>query len=144
MIDPNDPVQINPPAWSLCVEWWAMFLMPLFVRLRRWALFLVAAFIAAGQIDAHLSFGVYFALGAGLAYLDPRVRCRETAIPQYLGRVSYPLYLSHWLVITYAPGPTLLRVALAFAVAHLLLLTVERWSIAVSHAVKRRKAAALV
>jgi peptidoglycan/LPS O-acetylase OafA/YrhL len=58
-------------------------------------------------------------------------------LPQWLGRISYPLYLSHWIVLNHLPGPLILRVAVAFAVAQMLTWTVERWSIEVSRHTSR-------
>jgi peptidoglycan/LPS O-acetylase OafA/YrhL len=54
----------------------------------------------------------------------------EAPLPQWLGRVSYPLYLSHWVILYYAPGPLILRVAACFVAAEALAVTVERWSVA--------------
>jgi peptidoglycan/LPS O-acetylase OafA/YrhL len=105
-MDPNVPPFIDPPVWSLFIEAWAMPLMPLVV----WAgtgptmrlILAMAALILAGLAEPRLLFGVLFLGGAFLAGVDWRNRLLESALPQWLGKVSYSLYLSHCLVLTVA------------------------------------------
>lgn len=136
--------QVNPPAWSLCVEAFAMLAMPLFVQRRSLTIALAVSLGCAlgAVINPNLLFGIFFAAGAYLSRFDIHVRILESAIPQYLGRISYPLYLSHWLVLHHVPGPLWLKVITAFAVAHVLTITVERWSIEGSRRVRAPRLAA--
>lgn len=135
LLRPDDPVLA--PAWSLCVEAWAMVAMPLLVWLGTGSVVRVVAGILAcaalaAAIDIHMIFGIFFVVGAFLSRSEFRLRPLERPIVQWIGRISYPLYLSHWLVLKYCPGPIVGRILAAFIVAQLLTLTVERWSIAAS------------
>ncbi|MDE2397462.1 MAG: acyltransferase [Burkholderiales bacterium] len=136
---PPHPMVINGPAWSLCVEAFAMLAMPLFVRSRSHPLWAAAACAALGLCGGRGilvgSFALMFVVGAWLSEFRFESRFLESEIPQYLGRISYPLYLFHWMAITYLSGPMWLRVLISFATAHLLTLTVERWSILASRRV---------
>lgn len=133
--------QINPPAWSLCIEAFAMLAMPLFATCRRGVVALAVALgcLLGALAVAPLFFGMFFALGAWLSRFEPRTAVLETAPLQWLGRISYPLYLSHWPVIMHLPGPLWLKLAAALAVAQLLAVTIERWSIAASRRIGRAR-----
>jgi peptidoglycan/LPS O-acetylase OafA/YrhL len=106
VIDADTRPFIDPPVWSLFVEAWAMPFMPLIV----WAgagptmrtMLCMAALVALGLLSPRISFGVLFVAGAFLAQFDFRSRPLEAAVPQWLGRISYSLYLTHWLVLTLA------------------------------------------
>jgi len=140
ILSAHHPLHINDPAWSLCVEAWAMLFMPLFVwagrgRLIR-ALAVAAGFLLAARLaDSNFVFAFFFITGAFLSRFELRLPVMEAAIFQFFGRISYPLYLSHWLVLHYTPAPILVRVVVCFVVAWLLTITVERWSIVGSRAV---------
>jgi peptidoglycan/LPS O-acetylase OafA/YrhL len=132
------PLNVDPPAWSLTIEAWAMLAMPAIVWAGRgphWRaafsimLCLVAAVFAN---DARLLFGMFFVFGAWASQFELHSTILESRLPQWLGAISFPLYLSHWLVLQYAPGPMAGKIVLAIALAWVLTLTVERWSIAAS------------
>jgi peptidoglycan/LPS O-acetylase OafA/YrhL len=138
VIGPDTRPFIDPPVWSLFLEAWAMPFMPLIVwagsgSLTRMALCMVAL-IAAGLISPHLTIGALFVAGAYLARNAYRNRWLESAVPQWLGRISYSLYLSHWLVLALAtrafgPWGGVAAIPAAFAVAWLVWWSVERPSI---------------
>ena len=117
-----------------------MLAMPIFVwldgQLWRRLLGLIAC-LACFWIVPQFLFGPCFILGAYAARLKFRLRFLEHALPQWLGHISYPLYLSHWLVLTYLPGPMVGRIAAAFILAQILTVTVERWSIRASRRISR-------
>jgi len=105
LLTPNSTPQIDPPVWSLCVEAWAMLFMPLIVRAKGnipLACAIMIVSLAASRWEPHFWFGQLFAIGAVLSKWSWRNRFLESAVPQWLGRVSYSLYLSHWLVFATA------------------------------------------
>jgi peptidoglycan/LPS O-acetylase OafA/YrhL len=132
---------IDPPAWSLCLEAWMMLFMPLIVwaasgPLSRAAL-CMAGLVILGGVDPHIYVGVLFVAGAFLARVDYRSRFLELALPQWLGRVSYSLYLTHWLVLSLAtralgPWGAIAALPAVFGVAWLVWWAVERPSILAS------------
>ena len=132
LMNSRDNTLVDHQAWSLCIEAWAMPAMPLFVLAGRSLVSTIAgvgACFLLARWDSNFGFGVFFVLGAWLARFEIRARLFETAPLQWLGRISYPLYLTHWMVLHYLGGPLWARVALAFAIAQALTWTVERWSI---------------
>ena len=153
---PDAPPRIDPPAWSLVVEAWAMPLMPLIViagtgSLQRafWAfiaacaVFMVTTDAAWQQFWLALS---YFVAGAYMARFTPRVAFLETAPLQWLGKISYSLYLSHWLVFALAqqalgPYGALAALPLSLPVGWLVWAAIERPSIAASRRLKKVLAA---
>jgi peptidoglycan/LPS O-acetylase OafA/YrhL len=140
LMSPNDPMPVDPPAWSLCIEAWAMLAMPLFVwcgrgSLKRAGLGALVCVLFAVLIAPQSILGVAFIAGAWASRFRFRLAFFEHPLVQWLGKISYPLYLSHWLVLNYMPGPMIVRVSAALAVAQVLTLTIERWSIAASRAV---------
>lgn len=135
----------DTPAWSLTIEAWAMLLMPAYVWVSRrsfpWlvaALVLVPAAAAAlaNVLPVPLMIGFFF-VGAWLTRFKLRWAVLESPIPQWLGRISYPLYLCHWPIIVDLNLPVWASVPLAFAVADVLSRTVEAWSIRASRRVGR-------
>ena len=106
LLTANSKPAIDPPIWSLCIEAWAMVFMPLIAlagRGRVWrAALLYALAIAASSYYVKFAFGEYFLIGAFLSRWDFRNRFLSAAGPQWLGRISYSLYLSHWLVFVLA------------------------------------------
>ena len=102
---PAQGPEINVPIWSLRIEAWAMLFMPFFVWSSRSPRRLAVALIAVG-IAAHLYtklfFGLFFICGAFASRWTFRNRWLESAPAQFVGRISYSLYLSHWLVFALA------------------------------------------
>jgi len=143
---PNDPAAIDPPMWSLFLEAWAMPLMPLIVLAgtRSWSrAFLVFLLLQViGQTIPRVGFLGFFVAGAFAARFEFRIRILETSIPQWLGKISYSLYLSHVLVFKVAvnalgPWGGVAAVPAAFAIAWLIWFLVERPSIWASRRVSR-------
>ena len=106
LLTANSKPAIDPPIWSLCIEAWAMLFMPLIAlagRGRIWrAALLYALAVAASGYYVKFAFGEYFLVGAFLSRWDFHSRLLSSAGPQWLGRISYSLYLSHWLVFVLA------------------------------------------
>jgi peptidoglycan/LPS O-acetylase OafA/YrhL len=103
-LGPNDPRSVDPPMWSLIVEAWAMPLMPLIVwagtaSALRAALVLLAV-IVLGIFHAPAFLPLPFIAGAFLSKADFNNQWLESSVPQWLGKISYSLYLSHVLVLT--------------------------------------------
>jgi peptidoglycan/LPS O-acetylase OafA/YrhL len=130
----------DPAAWSLFVEVWAMPFMPIFVwlgRRPRFALAAVAFCLAAQIVFPALYFGAFFIIGSYLADRNPASALLDSRPVQWLGRISYSLYLSHVIVFGvikfHAPGLFIyLCIPAALAVAHALCVAVERPSIVLS------------
>ena len=144
---PNASPAIDPPIWSLFIEAYAMPLMPLIVwagaasGLR--AGLCMAAAAAVGLAVPQVSALPLFMGGAFLARTAWRNRLLEYALPQWLGRVSYSLYLSHFLVLELAvrvlgPWGGVAAIPVAFAVGWLVWLAVERPSIRLSRRIAAR------
>jgi peptidoglycan/LPS O-acetylase OafA/YrhL len=148
---PDAEPRVDPPTWSLVVEAWAMPLMPLIVwcgsgsLARAWVA--AIACIGAVWITASVAFQQYwlalsfFVIGALLARWSPRAAWLEAAPMQWVGKISYSLYLSHWLVFALARelfGPIggIAALPLAFPVGWLVWRTIERPSIVASRRVK--------
>jgi peptidoglycan/LPS O-acetylase OafA/YrhL len=138
-----------PPTWSLFIEAWAALAMPFFVWSARggWlrsvgamgACVALAAFWWPNSLAlrAFLCYLVCFVIGAALSPKTLRNPLLESPLPQFLGRISYSLYLTHWLVLRNATAAwgtagTILAVPAVFAVAWLTWIVVERPSIALS------------
>jgi peptidoglycan/LPS O-acetylase OafA/YrhL len=102
--DPANLYSVDPPSWSLTVEAWAMLFMPLIVWIVsgsfRKMVIGSAAFALAVQAYPAISVGVFFLAGAALHRWELHNRILETWVAQWLGKISYSLYLSHWLVLT--------------------------------------------
>jgi peptidoglycan/LPS O-acetylase OafA/YrhL len=130
------------PAWSLVIEIWAMPFMPLFVWVaRRSHWWLLASLFGAGLCAYYLNalafYGIFFFIGAWLSRLDFRIPLLETPFAQFLGRISYPLYLCHYPIIHYLGLPIIVDIPLSIVVALVLTETVERWSIRISRRVSK-------
>jgi peptidoglycan/LPS O-acetylase OafA/YrhL len=151
LMTPDAEPHLDPPVWSLIVEAWAMPLMPLIVFAgtgplwRAW-IASVAAFGAYRMTvdpawqQLWLSLA-YFVGGAYCARYAPRAAWLEARPAQWLGKISYSLYLSHWLVFALARaalGPIggLLALPLALPVGWLVWAAIERPSVAASRRVK--------
>ena len=104
--------QIDPPIWSLGMEAYAMPLMPLIVWAGAGSLYrsailalaplMIARFYAGGPLEQYLIALSMFILGSFLSRWNFRNRFLESRLPQWLGGISYSLYLTHWLVFTLA------------------------------------------
>jgi len=103
---PSDPSleAVDPPVWSLYIEAWAMPFMPLIAWAGagpRWRLAIAGlTIIALCRFSPFFIFGAPFVIGSALARYDFRDHLLESPIAQWLGRISYSLYLTHWLVLT--------------------------------------------
>lgn len=96
--------------------------------------------LASACLGGDFHFGAFFIVGAALADRKLASRWLESAPAQWLGRVSYSLYLSHTLVIwglrIVAPSCWgWLAIPASFAVAEILARLVEAPSIALSRLV---------
>jgi peptidoglycan/LPS O-acetylase OafA/YrhL len=129
---PQDPV-----TWSLFVEAWAMPFMPLIIwigRRPRLMVAAVAALILCKFWSHDLYYGAFFIIGSHLAQRTASSAFLESAPVQWLGRISYSLYLSHVLTMGalkfHAPAYWIyLAIPCCLAVAHGLCEAVERPSI---------------
>ncbi len=135
------------PAWTLFVEVWAAPLMPLVAWSGHGGRWRTVALVTGGLFSAVLlpsglpmAFAAgmaCFATGARLSGVAWRCAALEHPVAQWLGCVSYSLYLTHWVVLQVLP---LWAAALAILpVGWAVWWAVERPSIAVSRTVVRGK-----
>ena len=132
---PQDPV-----TWSLFIEAWAMPFMPLIIwigRRPRVMFPVLAALVLAQLWNKDLYYAAFFIVGSSLSNRTMSSPFLESAPVQWLGRISYSLYLSHLLTIAslkfHLPTVWLyLAVPACLAVAQGLCLAVEEPSIALS------------
>ncbi len=134
----------DPPMWSLYIEAWSALFMPLIVWSGRkgWrTLAVTAAAMAAVESPLLWFFPVFvyapfFVFGALLAPVEFRARLLNGSVVQWLGRVSYSLYLTHWMVLKFCDAhlssERWLEVPLALLVAEIAYRLVERPSILLS------------
>lgn len=145
-LGPDASPAIDPPVWSLCLEAYVMPLMPLIVwagtasGLR--AALCMAVFAAIGLAVPQVAVLALFIAGAFLARVEWRNGMLESALPQWLGKISYSLYLSHFLVLELAvralgPWGGVVAAPAAFAVGWLVWAAVERPSIGLSRRLAR-------
>lgn len=133
----HDVVAANPVAWSLFVEAWATLAMPLIIVIgrRKTTAFIAAlALLMIRERYEDLYFGLYFILGSYCARYPFKVDFLETRLFQWLGRISYSLYLTHAIVIGVVKfrAPDLapyLAVPLCLVVAEVCWFAVERPSL---------------
>jgi peptidoglycan/LPS O-acetylase OafA/YrhL len=132
---PQDPV-----TWSLFVEAWAMPFMPLIIGVARRPRFMfpvLTALLLAKPWSHDIYYGAFFIIGSHLADRTTSSRFLESAPVQWLGRISYSLYLSHVLTIGalkhHAPGFWIyLAIPASLVVAQILCVAVEQPSISLS------------
>lgn len=132
---------VDPPAWSLTVEAWAMLAMPLFVWVGRASgirlVIVLLLCLIAGEFSGYALIAACFFVGAWLSRVELRWAPLEGWLPQWLGRISYPLYICHNPLISFTGLPLWVSVLLALGAADLLSRTVEKWSIDASRHVGR-------
>jgi peptidoglycan/LPS O-acetylase OafA/YrhL len=133
---------VDPPAWSLRYEVWAIPAFPLlFLAARRspWACPALAglAFLAMALVDFRFMFAGALIAGVASASLNPRFSMNIPAAALWLGKISYSLYLTHWIVFAAArqvagAWGVLAALPLAVAIAWAAWWSVERPSVALS------------
>jgi len=143
---------IDFPMWSLLVEAWMMLAMPLIAwsgkSLPRLA-FGITCFVALSHFVPLAMNGTLFILGGYCAKWRFNFAPLNTRVPQWLGKVSYSLYLTHWLVFkvccSYLTGTAYFAAfPTAMLIGYLVWSTIERRSVRLSREfaqfVKQRKA----
>jgi peptidoglycan/LPS O-acetylase OafA/YrhL len=136
----NAQLPQDPPTWSLFIEAWAMPFMPLIIYIARRPLFMfpvLVALVAAQFWSKDLYYGAFFIIGSYFADRTTSSSFLDSAPVQWLGRISYSLYLSHVIIIGvlkhHLPGYWMyLAVPVCLAIASALCLIVERPSIYLS------------
>lgn len=133
----NWPPAGDPPGWSLTVEGAAMLGMPVIALVgrggfARLVIAMAGSVIAMELLTPHAFYAPFFFIGAWLTRFEFHLKPLETSLPQWFGRISYPLYVCHYPIIVFAGLPLWMSIPLAFAVAELLTRTVEKWSIQAS------------
>ena len=138
-----------PPMWSIFLEAWMALLMPAVVwsaaggRWRTLGSTILCVGLAAYlrperlELRALLSYSVCFVAGAGLSGISWHSALLEKPALQWLGRISYSLYLTHWLVLraateAFGQAGTMVGVLASFAVAEIVWRYVENPSIQLS------------
>jgi peptidoglycan/LPS O-acetylase OafA/YrhL len=102
MVDSNDVYIFDPPMWSLFVEAWAMTLMPLIVwggKTPLRAAATIALFVALSHFMANAIYGSFFVIGSFCTRFSFNSAFLNTRILQWLGKISYSLYLTHRMVL---------------------------------------------
>ena len=139
-------IPVDPPTWSLSVEVRAMLLMPLIVWASRGSVLRTIAMIALSFSLAGL--GMWFMIccaffiGGRLSRYDFRNAFLQTRPVQWLGAISYSLYLSHNEIVSkmsahFGSAGAVLSVPVALGVGWFVWRFVERPSIAWSRKVKQ-------
>jgi peptidoglycan/LPS O-acetylase OafA/YrhL len=137
---------IDPPVWSLFLEVYMMPFMPVVLWASNGsilkALLCMSVLMMVGLLAPQISIGALFIGGAFFARTTYRSRFLQSAAPQWLGRISYSLYLSNWIVLTVAkralgPWGGIAALPAVFAIAYLVWRLVERPSITASRRIGR-------
>lgn len=142
MIDARDPDCVDGARWSLIIEVRAMLIFPLISWCRTWpraAIGCAGCIMATAYVSPWFEYGPWFILGAATARYHFRLSWLETPIAQWLGRISYPLYLSHELVLDYSGLPAWGAAIVSLGVAEILTRTIEKWSIDLSRLIQTER-----
>ena len=95
-------IPYNPVMWSLFVEAWSALFMPIIVWIGRRSAptaIAIAALTALQFVAKDVSYGAYFVLGSYLSKFALDEKYFSGKFTQWLGKISYSLYLTHLLVI---------------------------------------------
>jgi len=138
--DIHGDIPYNPVTWSLFVEAWSALFMPLIVWIGRRPLPTAVSIVlltALQPVSKDISFGAYIVLGSYLTRYTFEDKYFGDKITQWLGKISYSLYLLHLLVIAacryYFPDIAIyIAIPASLAVATVVWLFVERPSILLS------------
>lgn len=136
----------DPPAWSLLIEAQAMIFMPFIVWTTRGKISVLVGAVAFAifvRLDSRFAFGGFFILGSYCSRWDFRSRIFDAKLPQWLGKISYSLYLTHYLVLIVAwrlfgAVGGVVALPIVFMVAWAVWRAVERPSIMLSRRIGRR------
>jgi peptidoglycan/LPS O-acetylase OafA/YrhL len=135
--DIHGNIPYNPVMWSLFVEAWSALFMPIIVWIGRrpGATALTITALAAMQfVSKDISYGAYIVLGSYMSKFTFDERYFKGPFTQWLGKISYSLYLTHLLVIAacrYHFPDIAIYIAMpaSLAAAYLVWLIVERPSL---------------
>ena len=130
----------DPVVWSLYVEVYASLAMPLIILVSSNAIlasFVGAGFVLAGGWDINFSYAPFFLAGSFLARAPFDFAILNSRFVQWLGRISYSLYLTHCLVIMflesfYPSTWTYVSIPVCLLVAHVFHAVIEQPSISAS------------
>jgi peptidoglycan/LPS O-acetylase OafA/YrhL len=136
---PVAAVHADLPVWSLHIEMWAMLAMPFIVwsgkSLPRTVIGALV-FAVLGQYEMRFANGALFVLGSYLSRYHFDFAPLNGRVAQWLGRISYSLYLTHWIVLKacalWFPAAVYVEIPIAFVVSYLVCVTIERASISLS------------
>jgi peptidoglycan/LPS O-acetylase OafA/YrhL len=143
---PADLMSIpDPPEWSMSIEAAAMLFMPAIAWFggSAWrALLILPAWVAFSHLDWHFNWCGFLLIGAALSRFTLHSEVLESRPAQWLGKVSYSLYVSHWIVIralaiAFGHFGALAGLPVSLAVAWVLWRFVEAPSIALSRRLGR-------
>lgn len=136
---------VDTPIWSLHVEAWAMLAMPFIVWCGKTLPRVVIGtltFALLSRVNLMLGYGALFVLGSYLTRYPFNAAALNWRVPQWLGKISYSLYLTHWIVFAacdaYLPNiGRFVALPLAIVVGYLVWRVVERRSILLSREVPK-------
>jgi peptidoglycan/LPS O-acetylase OafA/YrhL len=134
------------PMWSMFVEAWAMLAMPLIVwggKTPSRVAAALAIFVGMSYFMPNALYGAFFVLGSYCTKFSFDLRFLNTRIPQWLGKISYSLYLTHWIVLIvcnlYIPTVAMaVQLPLCLLVAQIVWMTIENPSVLLSREVAKR------
>jgi len=103
---PQSEPDVDPPAWTLYYEAWAIPLLPVVFYLaslnRSFAIILTALSLTWWHIDSRLTFAPFFVAGVAAAQFDIPFPTRIPRPALWLGQISFSLYLTHQIVLNAA------------------------------------------